>query len=140
MLAGVRTDRYAFGSLMVSALVAGLAGIVQTASIGAGNANVGGPFLLSAFAAAFLGSTQFKGRFNVWGTVAAVWVLSSLVKGVELGLQSYRWLNDLFFGVALIVAVGMSIMIDRHRARLAARRRSRHAHERMLATQREEEA
>ena len=55
--------------------------------LGAGNANTGGPFLLSAFAAAFLGSTQFKGRFNVWGTVAAVWVLLS-------PNPDFRWFLD----------------------------------------------
>ena len=79
--------------------------------------NVLGPFLLTAFAACFLGSTQFKGRFNVWGTVLAVWTLLSLVKGVELALQSYRWLNELFFGTALIGAVGMSKVFQRRATR-----------------------
>jgi ribose transport system permease protein len=126
-LAGVQVDRYTFGALMTSALVAGIAGVVQTAGVGAGNANTGGPFLLSAFAAAFLGSTQFKGRFNIWGTIAAVWVLLSLVKGVELTLQSYRWLNQLFFGLALVVAVGMSRLLERRTVRLAAKRRQHDA-------------
>ena len=128
-LAGVQTNRYTFAALVSSAFVAGVAGVIQTAGVGAGNANTGGPFLLSAFAAAFLGSTQFKGRFNVWGTVAAVWVLLSLVKGVELALQSYRWLNQLFFGLALIIAVGMSKLLERRTIRLAARRRQHEAAE-----------
>ncbi len=128
-LAGVQTNRYTFAALMTSAFVAGIAGVIQTAGVGAGNANTGGPFLLSAFAAAFLGSTQFKGRFNVLGTVAAVWVLLSLVKGVELALQSYRWLNQLFFGLALIIAVGMSRLLERRTIRLAARRRQHDAAE-----------
>ena len=122
-LAGVQTNRYTFAALVTSAFVAGIAGVIQTANVGAGSAGIGNPFLLSAFAAAFLGSTQFKMRFNVWGTVAAVWVLLSLVKGVELALQSYRWLNQLFFGTALIVAVGMSKLLERRTVRLAGRRR-----------------
>lgn len=126
-LAGVRTNFYTFGALMTSAFVAGIAGIIQTAGVGAGNANTGGPFLLSSFAAVFLGSTQFKGRFNVWGTITAVWVLLSLVKGVELALQSYRWLNQVFFGLALIIAVGMSKLLERRNIRLAARRRQSEA-------------
>lgn len=126
-LAGVQVNRYTFGALMTSALVAGIAGVVQTAGVGAGNANTGGPFLLSAFAAAFLGSTQFKGRFNIWGTMAAVWVLLSLVKGVELALQSYRWLNQLFFGLALVIAVGMSRLLERRTVRLAAKKRQHDA-------------
>ncbi len=126
-LAGVQTSRYAFGALIAGAFIAGVAGIVQTASISAGNANVGDPFLLTAFAAAFLGSTQFRGRFNVWGTVLAVWTLLSLVKGVELALQSYRWLNEFFFGSALIAAVGMSKIFERRAARRAAAQRQRDA-------------
>jgi len=117
----------AFGALVAGAFIAGVAGIVQTASISAGNANVGDPFLLTAFAAAFLGSTQFRGRFNVWGTVLAVWTLLSLVKGVELALQSYRWLNEFFFGSALIAAVGMSKIFERRAARRAAAQRQRDA-------------
>jgi ribose transport system permease protein len=126
-LAGVQVSRYTFGALITSAFVAGIAGVLQTAAVGAGNANIGDPFLLTAFAAAFLGSTQFKGRFNVWGTVLAVWTLLSLVKGVELGLQSYRWLNELFFGVALLAAVSMSKLFARRTERLAARNRQREA-------------
>ena len=132
-LAGVQTKRYVFGSLIVSASIAGFAGIVQTAAVGAGNEAIGNPFLLTAFAAAFLGSTQFKGRFNVWGTVASVWVLLSLVKGVELALESYRWLNSLFFGVALLGAVGLSIVMGRRKTRLEARRRAREARARDAA-------
>ena len=63
----------------------------------------------------------------MWGTITAVWVLLSLVKGVELALQSYRWLNQVFFGLALIIAVGMSKLLERRNVRLAARRRQSEA-------------
>jgi ribose transport system permease protein len=127
-LAGVRTNQYIVMSLMTSAAIAGFVGIVQTASINSGNARVGDPFLLAAFAAAFLGSTQFKGRFNVWGTLAAVWVLLSGVKGIELAVRSFRWLNSLFFGVALIVAVGFASLLQRYREHRAAAQRTAEAH------------
>lgn len=123
-LAGVRTGRYIFISLIVSALIAGAAGIIEASTIGAGSATLGEPFLLPAFAAAFLGSTQFKMRFNVWGTLAAIWVLASLVQGVTLAVGSFTWLNDFFFGVALIVAVGSSSSLERWRAFRAVRARS----------------
>ena len=61
------------------------------------------------------------------GTVLAVWTLLSLVKGVELALQSYRWLNELFFGTALIGAVGMSKVFQRRATRRAALQRQRDA-------------
>jgi ribose transport system permease protein len=103
-LAGIRTARYQFAGLVASSLIAGFAGIVLTASVGA---------------------TQFKGRFNVWGTVAAVWVLASGVQGVTLAAGSTAWLNNLFFGVALIAAVGSSVILERWRTYRAARQRAR---------------
>lgn len=107
-LAGVHTNRYVFGSLVVSALMASLGGVLLASQFASVQSTVGMPYLLQAFAAAFLGSTQFKGRFNVWGTVAAVFVLQSGVKGLQLTGIAQQWVQDLFFGVALIVAVALS--------------------------------
>lgn len=107
-LAGVQTDRYLWGSLITSATFAALAGILLASQFGSSQSQSGAPYLLPAFAAAFLGSTQFKRRFNVWGTVLAVFVLQSGVKGLQLAGVSSTWVESLFFGVALIVAVGFS--------------------------------
>jgi ribose transport system permease protein len=107
-LAGVQTDRYVFGSLVVSATFAAIGGVLLAAQFGSTQAQSGAPYLLPAFAAAFLGSTQFKRRFNVWGAVLAVFVLQSGVKGLQLAGVGTTWIESLFFGVALIVAVGFS--------------------------------
>lgn len=123
-LAGVRTERYVYGSLIASALIAGFAGIVQASTVGAGDSSLGDAFLLPAFAAAFLGSTQFKRRFNVWGALAAIWVLASGVQGVTLAVGSFSWLSQFFFGVALIVAVGSSSLLERWQTFRATRARS----------------
>ena len=64
-LSGVRTGRLTFGALMISATVAGMAGIVLCAVVGSYSVDSGAAYLLPAFAAAFLGSTQLKpGRFT----------------------------------------------------------------------------
>jgi len=107
-LAGVQTDRYVWGSLMVSATFAALGGVLLAAQFGSTQAQSGTPYLLPAFAAAFLGSTQFKRRFNVWGAMLAVVVLQSGVKGLQLAGVGTTWIESLFFGVALAVAVGFS--------------------------------
>ncbi len=107
-LAGVQTDRYLWGSLVTSATFASLGGVLVAMQFGSTQAQSGAPYLLPAFAAAFLGSTQFKKRFNVWGTVFAVLVLQSGVKGLQLAGVGTTWIESLFFGVALIVAVGFS--------------------------------
>lgn len=107
-LAGVRTNRYVFGALVTSGVIASVAGVIVTARVGSGAPSIGPPYLLPAFAAAFLGSTQFKrGRPNVWGTVIAVYVLATGVKGLELAGAPF-WLPDLFNGVALLIAVGFA--------------------------------
>jgi ribose transport system permease protein len=107
-LAGVQTDRYVWGSLMVSSTFAALGGVLLAAQFGSAQAQSGAPYLLPAFAAAFLGSTQFKRRFNVWGAMLAVVVLQSGVKGLQLAGVGTTWIESLFFGVALAVAVGFS--------------------------------
>jgi ribose transport system permease protein len=107
-LAGVQTDRYVWGSLVASAVMSAISGVLLASQFGSTTAQSGSPYLLPAFAAAFLGSTQFKGRFNVWGTVVSVFVLQSGVKGLQLAGVGTTWIEALFFGVALIVAVGFS--------------------------------
>jgi ribose transport system permease protein len=107
-LAGVPTGRYIICSFICSASVAALAGILVVSTLGSGSVEVGPSYLLPAFAAGFLGATQFRpGRFNVWGTVMAVFLLATGVKGLVL-MGAETWVPDLFNGVALILAVGIS--------------------------------
>lgn len=124
-LSGVRTTRWIAVAAIVSATVAGLAGILATARIGAGDPSLGPPYLLAAFAAAFLGSTQLKpGRFNVWGTVLSVYVLATGVQGLQLA-GAPTWLPSVFNGAALLIAVGLTTGRERvvaFRARLRLRR------------------
>lgn len=107
-LAGVQTDRYVWGAMVVSATAAAGAGVLLASQFGSTQSQSGAPYLLPAFAAAFLGATQFKRRFNVWGTVLAVFVLQSGVKGLQLAGVGATWVESLFFGLALIVAVGLA--------------------------------
>jgi ribose transport system permease protein len=107
-LSGVRIQRFTTLALVISATVAGAAGIMF-ASLNGPSLNFGGTLLLPAFAAAFLGSTQLiPGRFNVWGTLLAIFVLATGVQGLQL-VSGASWLNDMFNGVALIIAVALSI-------------------------------
>lgn len=107
-LAGVPTTRYVIGAFVASAVIASAAGVLVVATIGTGSTEVGASYLLPAFAAGFLGATQFRpGRFNIWGTVLAVYLLATGVKGLVL-MGADVWVPDLFNGLALIVAVGLS--------------------------------
>jgi ribose transport system permease protein len=107
-LNGLRVDRLRIVAITISATAASLAGILATAGVAAGSTRTGPAYLLPAFAAAFLGSTQIKpGRVNVWGTVLAVFTLAVGVKGLELTGAPF-WLSDLFNGAALLIAVGLA--------------------------------
>ncbi len=120
-LAGVPTTRYIIGAFVTSAVVASMAGILVVATIGTGSTEVGASYLLPAFAAVFLGATQFRpGRFNIWGTVLAVYLLATGVKGLVL-MGADVWVPDLFNGVALIVAVGLSGLQRRAKRKAAPR-------------------
>ncbi|WP_079079225.1 ABC transporter permease [Streptomyces sp. DSM 15324] len=104
-LQGVRTDRLRFGTLVASALLSGLAGVVFASSVGSGSPTAGTPYLLSAYAAAFVGATQLRaGRFNAWGTVLAVLLLGTGITGLGLA-TSAQWAASLFTGTVLIVAL-----------------------------------
>jgi len=107
-LAGVRVDRIVFGSLVASATIAGLTGVVLAARLGTASADVGPSYLLPVFSAVFLGATQIKaGRVNVLGTLIAIYLLATGVKGLQLaGAPVY--VNDLFNGAALIIAVSLA--------------------------------
>jgi ribose transport system permease protein len=107
-LAGLRVDRVVFGSLVAAGTIAGFAGVILTAKLGTGNPTSGPPYLLPAFSAVFLGATQIKaGRVNVAGTLIAIYLLATGVKGLQLaGAPVY--LNDLFNGLALILAVALA--------------------------------
>jgi ribose transport system permease protein len=107
-LAGVRTGVVVFTSLALVGVTSGLAGILVSAQVGAGDPSVGPAYLLPALAGIFLGSTQVQpGRFNIWGTLISVYVLAIGVKGLQLAGAPF-WLPDMFNGLALLIAVGIS--------------------------------
>lgn len=117
-LAGVRVERLVFGSFVTSGTLSALAGIILAAQVGTADVSSGPPYLLPAFAAVFLGATQIRsGRVNVIGTLVAIFLLATGVTGLQLaGAPVY--VDDLFNGVALIVAVALAVR-SRSRSRAA---------------------
>jgi ribose transport system permease protein len=107
-LAGVHVDRLRFMSLVVSGGLAGATGVILASMLGSGSPTAGTPYLLPAFAAAFLGATQLKhGRFNAGGTIIAVLLLGTGVTGLALA-NAPQWAGDMFVGVVLIAALALT--------------------------------
>jgi ribose transport system permease protein len=107
-LAGIRVERTIVLAFIVGSAIAGFTGVLLASRLGTASPDIGLPYLLPAFTAAFLGATQVHpGRFNPFGTLIAVYLLAVGVKGLQLaGSPSY--INDLFNGLALIVAVALA--------------------------------
>ncbi len=114
-LSGIRVGAIRLGCLLASSVGAGIAGVIYVGTSGAADPSSGLSYLLPAFAAVFLGSTCLTpGRFNAFGTMAAVYFLMTGITGLTMmGIQTY--VQNLFYGGALVLAVTLS--------QLAARRR-----------------
>jgi ribose transport system permease protein len=123
-LAGVRVKTIQALSLVAAGMIAGFAGIILTSRVASATPSSGGSYLLPAFAAAFLGATQFKSkRFNPVGTLIAVFMLGTGQYGLLLA-GAPQWMPNIFQGVALIAAIGMTQLQDPSRPRLRRRRQS----------------
>ena len=127
-LSGAAVGRYTWFSLLASGTLAGVGGALY-ASIAGPSLTYGSSLLLPAFAAAFLGSTQVvPGRFNVWGTVLSIYVLATGVKGLQLATD-VQWLDPMFSGGALILAVAVAVGRQRSAEERTRRRLSRVGHD-----------
>ena len=104
-LTGIRVKRMRSMSFVLSALVAGFAGVILAGSVGAVDPTSAGSYLLQPFAAAFLGTTVIQfGRFNAIGTLIGLYLLAAGVSGLNL-LGAQTWVSDVFNGVTLVIAV-----------------------------------
>ena len=116
-LTGVNVSSVRLGAFIASGFMGALAGILYTGTTGSANPSSGTFLLLPAFAAAFLGATCIKpGRFNPWGSVIAVYFLVTGINGLSvLGFRTF--VQDLFYGGALVVAVMVSQLISGRKER-----------------------
>jgi len=104
-LSGIEVRRVQFGLFVASGLLAGLAGILVTAQLGAASPQVGETYTLSVVTAVILGGTSLAGgRGSVVGTILAVTILTVLQNGFAL-LQFSSYVQTMALGIVLILAV-----------------------------------
>jgi ribose transport system permease protein len=116
-LVGVPAGRYVVLSFVAGGCLVGIAGSILGAQLQAGQPDLGPDYLLPAFAGALLGATSIRpGRVNVWGTLWAVLLLALGIAGLQqLGAQFY--VEPLFGGATLAIAVGLAGLAARRRVR-----------------------
>jgi ribose transport system permease protein len=114
-LSGVNVTRVRAGALIASGMIAALAGVLYTGMRGSADPSSALAFLLPAFAAAFLGSTTlYPGRFNAPGAIVSVYFLSTGIMGLNfLGASSF--VQNLFYGGGLVLAVSISQLLRKRR-------------------------
>jgi ribose transport system permease protein len=119
-LSGFRVKPARFWAFVVAGFIAAVSGVISDGVLGSATPQNEGTLLLSVYAAAFLGFTTIQpGRFNAIGAGLSVFFLAIAVNGMNLlGAQTY--VQSLFYGVFLVVAVVASREINRRRAASAA--------------------
>ena len=117
---GLPVPRMVLTSFVVAGALGGVAGVLLLGVSGSANPASGPGYLLPALAAALLGATTIQpGRYNVLGTLVAVYFLAATVSGLTFwGAET--WVSDAFNGVALLVAVGISVWSGKRRRAIAA--------------------
>ena len=119
-LSGIRVVRLRWAALVASGVISGFAGVLYVGTLGSADPTSSLSFLLPAFAAAFLGATTIQpGRFNPLGSIAAVYFLVTGITGLQLlGVQTF--VQQLFYGGALVLAVALSQLARRRDAPMSA--------------------
>jgi ribose transport system permease protein len=114
MLSGINTRLYLFMAYVLCGFLAAVAGIILTARLETGEANIGASMPLDSIAACVIGGVSLRGGVGRLGSVVLGAVFIGLIQnGMDLArIESY--LQEVVIGVLLILAV----IADRLRYRL----------------------
>jgi ribose transport system permease protein len=113
-LAGVHTGRLKILAFVLAGVLVGVGAIFQLGQAGAAQPGFGPDLLLPAYGAAFLGITAYRpGYYNVPGTIIAILLLAVGFDGLSLMGVPF-WVQPLFNGAVLLVAVMLARAESRH--------------------------
>jgi ribose transport system permease protein len=111
VLSGINAKRMIFSVHTMSGLLAGLAGILFVSRLGAAHPTIGSDWLLLSFAVPVIGGTSLKGGdTSILGVVFGGVLMTLITTGLVL-LNVDPFLEQLFLGVLLLLAV----IVDRAR-------------------------
>ena len=107
-LSGINVDRIKTLGFVISGMCAALTGILLASRLGSGTTSAADSYLLTAFAAVFLGSATLRdGEFHILGTLVGALIIAFGFNGLNIfGAPTFS--QYVFQGAILIVAVGLS--------------------------------
>ncbi|KQQ90258.1 ABC transporter permease [Aureimonas sp. Leaf324] len=107
-LAGIDVDRIKILGFAISGVCAALTGILLASRLGSGTASAADSYLLTAFAAVFLGSATLRdGEFHILGTLIGALIIAFGFNGLNIfGAPTFS--QYVLQGAILILAVGLS--------------------------------
>lgn len=116
-LAGINVDRIKIIAYMISGTCAAITGVLLASVMGSGTSSAGDAYLMSSFAAVYVGSATFKdGEFHIIGTLIGVLITMIGFNGLAiLGISSYA--QYLFQGAIILGSVALSSVSRRYAAK-----------------------
>jgi ribose transport system permease protein len=113
--AGINDKRYLLRIYLLSGLLAGVAGVLVMARLGAGSPDAGATDNLNAIAAVVIGGASlFGGRGTITGSVIGTAIIAVLVTGLVLVNVPPFW-QEVAVGAVLIGAVYIDQLRNRKR-------------------------
>lgn len=105
--AGINVDRSRIVAFAVAATCAAITGILMASNLGSGQVTAGDSFMLTSFAAAFLGSAALReGQFHIIGTLIGVLTVAIGNNGLAMtGAPIFT--QFVFAGSLLVIAVAL---------------------------------
>ncbi len=117
--AGINLRRLTLKIYILSAFMAGVAGVLYTGRFSAGAPQAGEPLLLDSIAAVVIGGASlFGGSGTIWGTVAGALVIAVIQYGLVFINVEPFWQ---FIAVGAVIIV--SVLVDQTQRRLMGGRR-----------------
>lgn len=113
-LSGIAVGRYRLAAYLISALFAGIGGIILGARVMTAEVNSGGGYLMEAVAAAFIGYSVFgAGKPNAFGTLAGAVLIGILTNGLVMLAVPY-YAMDIVKGAVLALALAITYYKRKH--------------------------
>jgi ribose transport system permease protein len=112
---GVAVDRSRIVAFAIASTCAALGGVLVASNLGSGQVTAGDGFMLTSFAAAFLGSAALKeGQFHIVGTLIGVLTVAVGNNGLAM-IGAPIFTQFVFAGSLLVVAVALGGIGRRYR-------------------------